>query len=311
MKAAEFDRYGPSSVLRVREVPRPEPGPDELLIRVRAASINPKDILAREGKFRLFSGLSLPKRAGYDWSGEVEAAGRRVRSIRPGDALFGMLRPWGPGGTCAEYLLARPDQCAPKPPSLSFEEAAAVPLAALTAWQALTRLARVARGQRVLINGASGGVGVFAVQLARHLGAEVTTLSGDSNRALCESLGAHHALAYAQHPLGLGAFHLFFDVFGNQHLDRARPALTPAGLYVSTIPSPRNLRDALTTPLRGQRSRVIVVRPRRDDLATLAALIEQKALRVLVDQVFPLDQIAQAQDRVATKHAQGKVVVRV
>lgn len=313
MKAAEFDRYGGSEVLEVREAPDPRPRAGEVLVRVRAASVNPKDILTRQGKFRLFSGLTLPKRPGYDWAGEAVEVGNAVRGVRPGDRLFGMIQPWRAGGACAELLRVDPGECATIPGGLGFEEAAAVPLAGLTAWQALAQIAALAPGDELLINGASGGVGVFAVQIAASLGARVTTLSGPSNLAFCASLGAHRALDYSRdRPLDEpGRFRVIFDVFGNLSLDRCRKSLAEGGLYISTIPTPRLLADAARTALSSKRARLIVVRSRRPDLEQLARLIEQGALRPVIDSSFDLRDIRSAHDRVATKHARGKVVVRV
>lgn len=311
VNAVEYDQFGPSSVLRVRPVATPTAGPDELLVRVKAASLNPKDILSRQGKFRLFSGLRFPRRVGYDWSGEVVEVGSRVRGIQPGEPRYGMLQPWRAGGTCAELLVVNPAESAPRPATLDHEQAASLPLAALTAWQALTRVVRLSPGQRVLINGASGGVGVFAVQLARHLGATVTTLSSARNLDLCASLGAHHPLDYQQHTSldSLGPFDLIFDVFGNRPFDLTRRALAPRADHITTLPTPRALLSIARTALSAQRAHLVVVRSRHDDLAALAALVDQGKLRPVIDRVFPLDQIAEAEDLLATRRARGKIVI--
>jgi NADPH:quinone reductase-like Zn-dependent oxidoreductase len=313
MRAVEFDRFGGSEVLRVREVQVPTPRDRQVLVQVRAASLNPKDILARLGKFRLFSGVTFPRRVGYDWAGEVVQVGTEVRALRVGDAVHGMFPAWSGGGACAEYIAVDAEHGAKIPEGLSFEQAAAIPLAGLTAWQALRRLGRVGPGSRVLIHGASGGVGTFAVQIARALGARVVAVCGPENQEFCRELGADRVLDHRREdPCRCGEiFDLFFDVFGNRSLGEARSALAPEGLYVSTIPSPRTLADAALTALSRQRARLILVQPSAADLADLDALVARGEVRVVLDRVFPLDEIASAQDRVATKHARGKVIVRV
>lgn len=312
MKAVEYHRYGSPSVLELRDVPRPSPGRGELLVRVRAAALNPKDVLLRSGKFRLLTGFWFPKRVGFDWSGEIAEVGPGVNGISAGAAFYGMLGGFQ-GGACAEYLVVRPGHCAPKPASLGFERAAAVPLAASTALQALRDVARLERGTRVLVNGASGGVGVFAIQLAKILGAHATTTSSERNLELCRRLGADVALDYrAADPLaGPERFDVIFDVFGNRRFDEARRVLGPRGVYVTTVPKPRVFADAARTAFAWPRARFVSVRPRSADLRLIAALVDEGRLAPVVEHVFPLEQIVEAEEQVASKHTRGKVVVRI
>jgi NADPH:quinone reductase-like Zn-dependent oxidoreductase len=312
MKAAEYDRYGPATVLAVRDVPRPRAGRGELLIRVRAAALNPKDVVVRSGKFRLFSGKRFPKRVGFDWAGQVEEVGAGVRGIPVGAAYWGMLDGYQ-GGACAEYLAVKPGDCAPKPARLDFVQAAALPLAASTALQALRDVARAERGMRVLVHGASGGVGVFAIQLAKLLGLHVTTTSGGANAPFCRSLGADVALDYrAADPLSSGdRFDVVFDVFGNRSFAAARPALARRGVYVKTVPKPRDFLDVALTSFGQRRARLVVVRPRAQDLAFLAAAVDEGRLVPVVHEVYPLERIVEAEQQVETKHTRGKVVVRL
>jgi NADPH:quinone reductase-like Zn-dependent oxidoreductase len=195
----------------------------------------------------------------------------------------------------------------------SFEEAAALPLASLTALQALRDLARVRPGDRVLIHGASGGVGVHAIQLARGLGAEVTTTCSAANLELCRSLGASRTLDYrAQDPLsGDSDYRAIFDVFGNLGFPAARRALAERGTYVGTVPRQPIFTDQLRTVLARKRARLVVVRSRRADLEVLAAEVAAGRLRPVIDSVFSLEEVARAQDRIATKRCRGKVVLRV
>jgi NADPH:quinone reductase-like Zn-dependent oxidoreductase len=312
MKAVEYDRYGPPGVLAIRDVPRPRPRPGELLVRVRAAALNPKDVLVRAGKYRLLSGRRFPKRVGFDWAGEVAEVGPGVTGVAPGAAYWGMLDGYQ-GGACAEVLAVPAAWGAPKPTSLDFERAAAVPLAASTALQALRDVAGVEAGMRVLVNGASGGVGVFAVQIARLLGARVTTTSSAANLELCRSLGAEAALDYrAEDPLVAGArFDVVFDVFGNRRFADARRALTPRGTYVTTVPKPHLFLAAARTLFTRPRARLVVVRPRAADLGLLARHVDEGRIVPVVEHVFPLERIAEAEEQVASKHTRGKVVVSI
>ena len=312
VKAVEYDRYGPVSVLAVREVPRPVPRRREILVRVRAAALNPKDVIVRSGKFRLISGRRFPKRVGFDWAGEVAEVGRAVKGVAVGTAYYGMLDGYQ-GGACAEYLVVRPGACAPKPATLDFERAAAVPLAASTALQALRDLAHLARGMRVLVNGGSGGVGVYAIQIAKMLGAHVTTTSSSANVELCRKLGADLATDYRAMDMlaGPDRFDVVFDVFGNRSFGEARRALAPRGVYVKTVPKPRDFLDVARTSFTFPRARLVVVRPRSRDLAFIAACVDDGRLVPVVEKVFPLERIAEAEEHVATKHTRGKIVVRV
>jgi NADPH:quinone reductase-like Zn-dependent oxidoreductase len=312
VKAVEYDRYGPASVLQVREVPRPRPGRGELLVRVRAAALNPKDVIVRSGRFRVLSGGRFPKRVGFDWSGEIAEVGAGVTGVPVGAAYYGMVDGYR-GGACAEYFVARPGDCAPKPSRLDFVHAAAVPLAASTALQALRDVAHVEGGMRVLVNGASGGVGVFAIQVAKLLGAHVTTASSARNLELCRKLGADVALDYrAADPLGGDdPFDVVFDVFGSRSFREARAALTGRGVYVKTVPKPRDFLDVVRTFLTSPRARLVVVRPRARDLAFIAESVDRGRISPVVDRVYALEQIVEAEEHVETKHTRGKVVVRL
>jgi NADPH:quinone reductase-like Zn-dependent oxidoreductase len=313
VRAVEYDRFGGSDVLQLRDALPPPPGTRQVLVEVHAAALNPKDILLRSGKFSwMGAAAGWPRRSGYDWAGVAVAVGREVRGVRPGDALFGMIQAWA-GGALAERAAVEADECAPLPDGLSFSGAAALPLASLTAWQALRDIARLSPGQSVLLNGASGGVGTAAIQLARVLGAHVTTLTSGASRALCAQLGAHVTLDYQHNrPERPGnPYDVVFDIFGNLPLEAARPLLGPRGVHISTIPSARTLRGVASTLLSRQRSRLVVVRSRRSDLIELGQLARQGLLRPVIDSTYPLTAVAAAHDRVATKRARGKVVVTI
>jgi len=312
MKAAVTEAFGGVERVVVREAPKPAPGPGEVLVRVRAASMNPLDCKLREGKFRLVFRVRPPFVLGFDVAGEVEAVGPEVARLRPGDAVFGELpRP----GAHAEYAVAGEDHLLPKPARLSFEEAAAIPAAAMSALQALRDEARLRSGQRVLVNGAGGGIGTFAVQIAKAWGARVTAVASARNQDLLRELGADEPLDYARDDFARrdAAFDVVLDVVPNRSFPECRRALVPGGTYVTTLPGPGPfLWRALTAlPLfGGRRCRALMLRPKRSDLEELARLAEGGSLRPVVGEVFRLDAIREAHVRMESGHARGKIVVR-
>jgi NADPH:quinone reductase-like Zn-dependent oxidoreductase len=311
MRSAEYDRFGRADLVVVRDRRKPEPRAGEVLVKVRAASLNPKDVLVRSGKFRVLSGSAFPRQLGYDLAGEVCALGRSVRSLREGDAVFGMLNSWG-AGTVAEYCAIPEGELWRKPETLSFEDAAALPLTSLTALQGLRDHALLRPGQHVLINGASGGVGVVAIQIAKALGAQVTSVSSAKNRELSLALGSDAWRDYALGDLFAGArYDVIFDVFGNKSFRAVAHALTPRGRYVATVPSLRNILDSVRTLPACRRARLVVVRSNAGDLAQLAGLVDEGRLRAVVHQVYGLDQIVDAQRQLESKHTRGKVVIRM
>jgi NADPH:quinone reductase-like Zn-dependent oxidoreductase len=315
MRVVEYDRYGDPSVLVVRERPDPVARPGRVVVRVRAAALNPKDVLTRTGRLRWFAGRGFPKRVGYDWAGEIAELGRGVTGLAAGDAVFGMIQAWT-AGACGERVEVLPDELARKPPGLDWEHAAALPLASLTALQALRDLGELVPGQRVLIHGASGGVGVHAVQIAKALGAHVTTLTSAAAVEFVRSLGADEAIDRATWQptpprTPAAAFDVVFDVFGDRTFDEMRSLLTPRGTFISTVPKLHVVRSRFRTAFTRPRARLVVVRSRRADLEWLADVVERGRLRSVIDRVLPLADIAEAQRYLATRRARGKVVLRV
>ncbi len=311
MKAAQYDRYGGPEVVSLREVPAPMPGPNQLLVQVEAAALNPKDVLTRAGRFARLAGRHFPKGMGYDYAGRVRATGAGLDAVRVGDPVFGMLSGWR-AGTAAEQVVVSEGEWALRPAGLDPVAAAALPLAGQTALQALRDLGRVGPGSEVVIHGASGGVGTLAVQVARALGARVTALCGAGSAALVRGLGADAVFDYRQTPPDAlpGRFDCFFDVFGNQSYWRLRARLRPGGRYVTTVPSARNLLDhALTRLWCGRTARLVVVRTRRADLELLARWVEAGTLRAVVAQQLPLSEIGAAQALLQTRRTHGKIVL--
>ncbi|MEM1417004.1 MAG: NAD(P)-dependent alcohol dehydrogenase [Myxococcota bacterium] len=312
MLAARVHRYGPPEVLAFDDLPTPEPGPGEALIRVRAAAVNPKDVIVRKGKFRWLTGPDggrrFPLRVGQDFAGEIVSSDG---PDAPGTRVFGMLGGLRTFGACATHLVAKHDWYAPTPEGLSDVDAAAIPLAALTALQALRDDARLAPGQSLLINGASGGVGVYAVQLGKILGARVTGVSSARNRDLVKGLGADAHVDYAARELRAldERFDVIFDVYGNRSPGELAPVLAKGGTYVTTVPSPAALGWQARSYLGGARSRLVVVRSRRADLEQLAHYARSGLLRAVVDKELPFAELAAAHAHVQTRRARGKVVV--
>ena len=314
MRAAVTEGFGgPERVRVVLDAPKPAPGSGEVLVRVKAAAMNPLDCKLRRGKLRPVFRLKPPFVLGFDVAGEVEDVGPDVATLRPGDLVFGTLRR---PGAHAEYAVAREDLLLPRPSPLSFEEAAALPAAALSALLVLRDGARLRRGQRVLVNGASGGIGTFAVQIARTLGAHVTAVASARNHDLLEQLGADRCLDYSKEDFtrAEAAFDAIVDIVPNRSFPECRRALAPGGTYVTTLPGPGPfLWRALTVlPLfGGRRCRMLMLVPKRDDLEEVARLAEAGTLRPVVGEIFPLEAIRDAHVRMESGHARGKLVVRL
>lgn len=311
MKAIVYDRYGRADVLRLADVAEPEVGRGEVLVRVTRAALNPKDALTRSGRFRRLSGNRFPKRCGMDLAGVVVES--RSPRFAPGQRVFGFiaevryLR-----GSLAERVACRASELAVIPDGVSDEAAAATALVGSTALQAYRDKARLVPGERVLINGGSGGVGTIAIQIARVLGAEVHTVSSEANAPLCLDLGAHHAWSYPGHGWRREPpFDVIFDVFGNLVFRDERAHLAPRGRYVSTIPSVRRfLRDA-TSRLAARKERLVVVRPRTADFATLGAWLAAEKVRAVIDSRHPLERVTDAFARLESKRARGKIVIEI
>jgi NADPH:quinone reductase-like Zn-dependent oxidoreductase len=312
MTACVVQAYGSAEVLALVERARPVPKAGEVLVRVQAAALNPVDVQLRKGQFRLFTRFSPPFVPGSDVAGTVEAVGAAVSGFAPGEAVYGML-PTTHGGGYAEYAVLRPDQLAPLPAECSFSEAAAVPLAALTALQALRDLADLQDGQRVLVNGASGGVGTLALQVATAYGAHVTGVCSYRNVELCTRLGADRVIDYTKTDVRAldERFDVVFDVHGTLPFPRARRLLQRGGVHVTTIPSPQNYLQHSQTLLARTRSKVVVVQSKADDLEALRLMIESGAVTPVVDRVYDLSEAAEAQRYLETRRASGKVVLRV
>ena len=311
MRAMVIDQYGGPEMLHAATVPRPLPTRGQVLVRTRFVGVNPKDVVVRKGKFQVATGKKFPLIVGHDIAGEVVEAGLGA-DLAEGDLVYGMINDLA-GRAYAEYAAVDCQQLAKAPSSVELRVAAAVPLASQTALQALRNQARVEPGQHILINGASGGVGVFAIQIAKVLGAEVTAVCSHRNLDLVNELGADRVIDYTKTELvDLDErFDAIFDVFGNYRFDKLKHLLTPRGTYVQTIPSSRIFKDVARTFVRGKRAKLVIVKSRRKQLDWIRQQIDAGSMRVVVDRSFPLDQAPEAHRYMETKRARGKVVLEV
>jgi len=311
VKALEYDGYGGIERLELRDAPEPAVARGGVRVRVACAALNPKDAVVRRGKFRIVTGRRFPKRCGVDFAGQVVASDDPA--FRPGDRVFGALHELTYArGTLAEEVAVRGFEIAALPARVRQEDAAALALVGLTSLQALRDVARLRPGGRVLIHGASGGVGTAAIQVARLLGGRVTTRSSAASRELCLSLGAETALDREGEAIAAdGGFDAVFDVFGDFSFERARALLAPGGTFVSTVPSPRRVAMNLWSRVSARGERLIIVRPSRGDLDRLAAWMADGSLRAVVDSHFGLAEFAAAFRRLESKRARGKIVVAV
>jgi NADPH:quinone reductase-like Zn-dependent oxidoreductase len=324
MKAMVQDKYGAPEVLELREIAKPELGDHQVLIRVRAAGVNPGDWAIMSGlpyiarPFPLY-GMRKPKNAvrGTDVAGVIEAVGTGVTRFRPGDEVFGWCT-----GAFADYAAASEDALALKPANISFEQAAAVPLAGSVALQALRDHGNVQPGQKVLINGASGGIGTFAVQIAKSLGAEVTGVCRTPNVDLVRSIGADHVIDSAGEDFTQTAqrYDFILDNATNRSLSDLRRVLTPTGMLVPNgggfdnrwfASSGRLIRAMVSFRFSSQRLGRFLVAQKREDLVVLKDLIEAGKLTPVIDRTYALSESAEAMGRMGAGHPSGKIVISV
>jgi NADPH:quinone reductase-like Zn-dependent oxidoreductase len=317
MKAIVYTQYGPPDVLQFKEVAIPTPADNQVLVKICAASVNPLDSGVMRGTGRLTgTGLLKPrqKALGSDFAGRVEAVGRHVKQYQAGDEVFGG-NIWG-GGGFAEYVCAVEDRLARKPANISFEQAAAVPVAAITALQGLRNKGRIQRGQKVLVDGASGGVGTFAVQIAKSFGTEVTAVCSTRNVDAARSIGADHIINYTLEDftqsgrrydliMAANAYHSIFDY---------RRALTQNGIYVwsgGRVSFQVMLLGPLLSLIGRKKIRFFLAKLNKTDLGLLADLLESGKVVPIIDRRYPLSETAEAVRYLEEGHARGKVVITV
>jgi NADPH:quinone reductase-like Zn-dependent oxidoreductase len=320
MKAFVKDRYGSPEVLELQEVEKPRlSGPDAILVRVRATALNAHDWHMLRGKpylARLSEGFRRPKerQLGLDVAGIAEEVGENVLDVRPGDAVYGSRY-----GAFAEYVSSR--NMVPMPAGLTFEEAAAIPTAGMTALQGLRDRGQLVAGERVLVNGAGGGVGTFAVQIAAALGADVTAVTSTKNAEMARSIGAGEVIDYTRDDFTRGSrrYDLILDIGGNRRLSAMRRALTPTGRIVMVAPQPgqwigpiaRIVGAVITTRLGSRPAAAYLADVKRDDLLALKELIETGKVKPVIDRTYRFDEIPEGIRYVESGAAAGKVVITV
>lgn len=312
MKAIVFHSFGGNDVLEIQDVPKPSPRPDEVLIRVHAAGVNPVDWKVREGHAKILTSSRFPKVLGIECSGEIVETGSFVKTFKAGDAVIanaGMRL-----GVYAEYVAVRGKNVFPKPENVTFEDAATLPIAGQTALQALRDKGRIAQGKKALINGASGGVGTFAVQIAKILGADVTAVCSEANAGFVKGLGADHVIDYHLQDFTKIAerYDCIFDAVSSRSFGECKRALTERGVYINTLPTPSIFWNIFVTSFRsGKKAATMAVAQRAADIEWLCGQIGKGGIKVIIDQVFPLDQVKDALAYSQTGRARGKIVLRV
>jgi NADPH:quinone reductase-like Zn-dependent oxidoreductase len=319
MKAMFQDRYGSLDVLGLKDIDKPVIGADEVLVRVHAAAVHIGDCFGVSGKplpMRMATGLRRPKYGvpGYDVAGTVEAVGGNVTKFQPGDEVYGAS-----DGSCAEFARSKEDELAPKPANLTLEQAAAVPTSAIAALHAVRNAGNVQPGQKVLINGASGGVGTYAVQIAKAFGAEVTGVCGATNVDLVRELGADHVIDYTKSDFtqGVHSYDVIIDNVENRSLSDCRRALTPSGTLVLNSGTgarglslmARLIKPLVVSPFVRQTLRRYISAPTHQDLVVLSELIESGKLTPVIDRTYPLTETPAALRHIEGGHARGKVVI--
>jgi len=323
MNAISYDRYGSPDVLKCGETAKPAPADDEVLIKVRAASVNPYDWHFMRGEPYLVriaaGGLRKPKdsRLGADVAGEIEAVGRNITQFKPGDGVFGSCK-----GAFAEYACASESKLVRKPDNVTFEQAASVPIAAFTALQGLRDKGHIQPGQKVLINGAAGGVGTFAVQIAKSFGAEVTGVCSTRNVKMVQSIGADHVVDYIQEDFTKGAprYDVILDCVGNHSYSECRRVLHPRGIYVGAGgktdnwmigPLARAIKALVLSWFVSQRLVMVLAKPSKEDLAIMAELMTTRKVTPVIDRSYTLCEVPEAIRYLEQGHARGKVVITV
>jgi NADPH:quinone reductase-like Zn-dependent oxidoreductase len=322
MKAAIYTRYGPPDVVQITDVEKPAPKDNEVLIKVRAASVNPYDWHFMRGTpygVRVIAGLRKPKvaRLGADVAGQVEAIGSNITQFKPGDHVFGICK-----GAFAEYVCAPESALVMKPDNATLEQAACVPIAGFTALQGLRNKGRVQSGQTVLINGASGGVGTFAVQIAKSFGADVTGVCSTRNMDMVRSIGADRVIDYTQEDFTTSGqrYDVFFDCIGQHSLSACRSVLNPKGIYVGAGgPSDRwmigpiahMIKSLAMSALGSQKLVGLLAKANKEDLIILRELIQSGQVKPVIDRRYTLRELPEAIRYLEEGHARGKVVITV
>ncbi|MEP7014704.1 MAG: NADP-dependent oxidoreductase [Verrucomicrobiota bacterium] len=308
MKAVVIRAYGGSEALKFEDVLRPEPKDDEILVRVLAASVNPVDVAICKGYLAELIGNKFPLILGMDAAGMVEKTGAKITKFKVGDPVFAFFTLADEGGY-AEFVVAKEDEVAPKPKAVTYAQAAAVPAAGSTAWQAMVDTAKLSAGQTVLIHGGSGGVGHFAIQIAKARGAKVIATASTANQEFLKQMGADQVVDYTKAKFEDVAkdVDVVLDAVGGETLKRSYGVVKKGGIIVTIVDEP----DAAELTARGIRGVTLRASPKASVLEELGRLIDAKKITPVVSQTFPLSEVAKAHEQIATRHTRGKIVFQV
>ncbi len=318
MKAVVYEKYGPPEVHQIKEISKPIPNENEILVKIHASAINSSDSTLTRGKpflGRLWQGFLKPKNKtlGSDIAGQVEAVGRNIKEFKPGDEVFGDIGDVGFGGF-AEYITIPEKTIVLKPTNLTFKEAASIPQASVVALQGLRNHGQIKKGQKVLINGASSGIGIFAVQIAKYFGAEVTGVCSTKKIDMIHSIGADNVIDYAKEDFTKSGQHydLIFDLHVSHSISEYKRALTPHGTYIACDFNPTSIFLGPIISLFGsKRVKSYMAKLNKKDLSYIRQLIESGKIKPIIDRCYSLNQIAEAINYYEEKHTKGKIVIKV
>ncbi len=312
MKAIAIENYGSAEVLKYVNIDRPPITPDRMLIKVMASSVNPIDWKIRKGMLQILTGYNFPMQLGFDVAGEVIEVGEKVSKFKTGDAIYAYLDSL-PGSAYAEYVTVTEKVTCLKPNNLNYREAAVIPLAATTALQALRDKGKIEKGQKVLINGASGGVGTFAVQIAKAYQTEVTAVCSRRNIELVKNLGADRVIDYQQQDFTQDKtkYHIILDAVSNRSFSECDNSLLPQGIYITLLPSLEILLQSFLNLIRDKKAELFFAKANSEDLAYLKNLIETDRIKPIIDRTYPLSEIIAAHNYSETQRATGKIAIDI
>ena len=295
MKNIQYQQYGGPENMQIVEGETPQPGPDEVLVRVKAASINPVDWKVRQGQMRIVTGKSFPRGMGVDFAGTVEATGNEVQGLSKGAAVYGWVG-YKTANTFGEYAIAKAELCVPKPEGLSFEQAACYGMTGCTAYKSLVELGGLTAGMEVLVNGCTGGVGHFATQIAKAMGATVTGVCGSDDLELAKSLGADRVLNYKTEDVMAGGqrFDLIFDTPGLMPFPSVKRIMKKRSVFVTVNPGPGVMLAQLTNLFSGKKGKMVITNAKRPYLEALSQFTEAGQLRAVVGKTFPFEEALEA-----------------
>ncbi len=312
MKAVFYNKYGSPDVLEIGELEKPKIGEDEILVYAHASSVNPVDWKIRNGSIKILTGKKFPKGIGRDIAGIIAKVGGNVTGFEVGDEVYGKLSGLK-SNACAEYVVTKPKDLFRKPVNLNFNEAATVPLAALTAYQSLVTLGDLKKGSKVLVNGCSGGVGHFGVQIAKALDTEVTGVCSTKYIALAKELGAYNVIDYTKENITdkKEKYDIFFDAVANQSYGKIKPLLNNKGRYVTTLPAVSVIINSITGIFSSKKAKIINVKSKPQDLQLITEMIENGKVKPIIDKIYALDDIREAHRYSETRRVVGKLALSI